>query len=119
MQTLRITHPHYESVNSSNINNEFPNESKIAICVTGGLRTFYRPLVHQSLLHNFINGLEPTEDKRDIFFVVSNEIHCAYGRGNFCNSTSLLPDSDRKFPKVVLFKVKQLNRNGKLDPRSF
>jgi hypothetical protein len=53
-----------------------PSNSKIAICVSGGLRSFYRPIVHTSLLQNFVNSLEPDENKRDIFFTVSNELNC-------------------------------------------
>jgi hypothetical protein len=56
-----------ESKNTNSSSSTVPSNSKIAICVSGGLRSFYRPIVHTSLLQNFVNSLEPDENKRDIF----------------------------------------------------
>jgi hypothetical protein len=72
------------------------SDPKTAICFSGGLRSFYRPIVHTSLLHNFVNSLEPDESKRDIFFTVSPELNCFNSHVGFSKDSCGLGDNQIK-----------------------
>ena len=64
---------------------------RTAVCISGGLRTFYRPIVHESILNNFINALSPDKANRDIFFTVSYDNNCVNGRCKDAPEESALP----------------------------
>ena len=65
---------------SDNINAAKPSSGKkwpkVAVCMVGGLRTFFLKRVHQPFQRHFIDQLGPVE-RRDIYFDSSLSFHCA------------------------------------------
>jgi hypothetical protein len=60
---------------SSTADQQSTKTPKVAICLSGGLRSFYRPIIHETLLHNAFNALAPPED-RDVFVTASADLQC-------------------------------------------